>query len=732
MKSKANQEDAIHEDEIEKCLRFDIPSSGGKITPTVRRVRPRVDRKIKYPKAVFFIITNGSVKRFCYYGMKTVLYLYMLKKLHFEEQRATVLYHSWAGLCYFFPIFGGILADTFLGKFSTIVYLSLIYFLGNVLLSITSITNLHLPQVELSLVGLLLIAIGTGGIKPCVSSFGGDQFILPQQKDQLDKFFSFFYFAINAGSLISTFITPIFREDLKCFGEDSCFPVAFGVPAALMLVSIVVFMLGRPLYKINKPKGNIVVSVCKCIWHALKNKSKLSKSNRTKDHWLDYADDRYSEKIISDIKLLLRVLVLFVPLSVFWALFDQQGSKWTSQADRMSGDIIGTSFSIKADQMQVINPFLILAMIPLFQYFIYPIIARCGISTPLRKLATGGLLAAVAFVVSALVEFKIGETDKIVTLRIYNQVDCGFTFNSPALNGSIPPMGFMAFNKVRGSQEMNIEFIPDFGCKIFKATFDTTVTRVEGKGTAFLLSNNSQGYGTMTQIGDFDDINTSSAEPTKLRFLFNSEMQGKIITIKSNLGFGQTLKLPTGKLYTDYIVGQPTGLYNFMYDDNVTLAQDVPQERGGVYVFNIHCQGQTCESKILEAAPGWVHMLWLLPQYVIITAAEIMFSITGFEFAFTQAPVSMKSVLSACWLLTVAFGNLIVVLVAEAKFFENQAYEFLLFAGLMALDMLVFIVLAISYQYVTHHDTEEEEEEDDDKMPHQSTNTLGSTVTNND
>uniref|UniRef100_A0A8D8V3U9 Oligopeptide transporter 1 n=1 Tax=Cacopsylla melanoneura TaxID=428564 RepID=A0A8D8V3U9_9HEMI len=689
-----------------------------------------IEDKIKYPKSVFFIITNEFCERFCYYGMKTVLYLYLIKKLNYEEQGATVLYHSWAGLCYFFPIFGGILADTFLGKFSTIVYLSLIYFLGNVLLSVTSITNLHLPQVELSLVGLLLIAIGTGGIKPCVSSFGGDQFILPQQQDQLDKFFSFFYFAINAGSLISTFITPIFREDLKCFGEDSCFPVAFGVPAALMLVSIVVFIVGRPLYKINKPKGNIVVSVCKCICHALKNKSKLSKSNQTKNHWLDYADDRYSDKIIGDIKILLRVLVLFVPLPVFWALFDQQGSKWTSQANRMSGDFIGTSFTIIPDQMQVINPFLILAMIPLFQYFVYPIIARCGISTPLRKLATGGLLAAVAFVVSALVEFEIRGTDKIVTLRVYNQLDCGFTFNSPALNGTITPMGFIAFNKVRGSQEMPIEFVPDTDCKTVKTPFSTKVTRVETKGTAYLLNNNTLGVGTLTRIGDFDDINTSSAEPTKLRFLYNSEMQGKKITLESNLGYRQTIQLPTDKLYTDYIAGQPTGLYKFIYDDNVILGQDVPQKRGGVFVFNIHCAGQKCESQILEAAHGWVHMLWLLPQYIIITAAEIMFSITGFEFAFTQAPVSMKSVLSACWLLTVAFGNLIVVLVAEAKFFENQAYEFLLFAGLMALDMLVFIILAISYQYVTHHDTEEEE--DDDKMPHQSTNTLGSTVTNND
>jgi len=90
----------------------------------------------------------------------------------------------------------------------------------------------------LALLGLVLIAIGTGGIKPCVSSFGGDQFDLPAQEVYLKKFFSIFYFSINAGSLISTSVTPELREGVQCFGRTSCFPLAFGVPAVLMLIAI--------------------------------------------------------------------------------------------------------------------------------------------------------------------------------------------------------------------------------------------------------------------------------------------------------------------------------------------------------------------------------------------------------------------------------------------------------------------------------------------------------------
>ncbi|KAI5702312.1 hypothetical protein M8J76_016038 [Diaphorina citri] len=107
-----------NDEEIEKFLIVDEKSLEKEKFSLDKKIRrTRTDVKIKYPKSVFFIITNEFCERFCYYGMKTVLYLYMLKKLHYEENNATVLYHSWAGLCYFFPIFGGIIADTFLGKF---------------------------------------------------------------------------------------------------------------------------------------------------------------------------------------------------------------------------------------------------------------------------------------------------------------------------------------------------------------------------------------------------------------------------------------------------------------------------------------------------------------------------------------------------------------------------------------------------------------------------------------
>lgn len=126
----------------------------------------------------------------------------------------------------------------FLSNVRTITYLSVVYAIGSAVIAIGAIPTLGLPASVMTVIGLLLIAVGTGGIKPCVSAFGGDQFKLPQQARQLETFFSLFYFAINAGSLISTSLTPVLREDVHCFGNNDCYSLAFGVPGALMIVSI--------------------------------------------------------------------------------------------------------------------------------------------------------------------------------------------------------------------------------------------------------------------------------------------------------------------------------------------------------------------------------------------------------------------------------------------------------------------------------------------------------------
>uniref|UniRef100_A0AAG5DLX8 Oligopeptide transporter 1 n=1 Tax=Anopheles atroparvus TaxID=41427 RepID=A0AAG5DLX8_ANOAO len=377
----------------------------------------------------------------------SVLGLYLMQKLTYSTDTATVIFHVFKSLMYLCSITGAILADSWLGKYKTILYLSMVYCFGSTLIALGAIPPLNLPATSITILGLLFIAIGWGGMQPCVMAFGGDQFKLPEQAQQLAKFFSLLYFATNVSALISSTVVPILRKDVHCFGDTSCFSLAFGLPAVLMILSIFIFACGRTIYTIRKPSTNMIVLVFKCIGNALSVRAK-ERTISPRSHWLDYAEPKYGKNIVSDIKSLLKILVLYIPLPVYWALFEQQGSSWTFQATRMDGKV--GAYTIKPDQMQVINPLLVLAFIPVFESCIYPVLAQIGIRRPLQKLSLGGLLAGAAFVLSGFVEIALDRTNAILPaahesqLRVFNGLPCDYRFhtNVPNLASfSVPSRG---------------------------------------------------------------------------------------------------------------------------------------------------------------------------------------------------------------------------------------------------------------------------------------------------
>ena len=414
------------------------------------------------------------------FSSAAVLVLYLTRKLDFDDDTATVLYHTFTTLVYFMCVIGAIIADSWLGKFRTILYLSIVYTIGSGCITLGAIPTWDLDARAMTIAGLLLIAFGSGGIKPCVAAFGGEQFKLPEQAKYLALFFSMFYFAVNSGSFVSTMVTPILREDVKCFDDDDCFPLAFGVPGVLMVISIIIFIIGKPLYKISAPAGNMFVKVSKCIWvsitsfmtflslfvyhplvvvvfpflccvlllsvahfmlilfqyaqqTAIRTRSR-EKSINPREHWLDYSEKRWGRQLVDETRILLNVLKLYIPLPVFWALFDQQGSRWTFQATRMDGDL--GFWTIKPDQMQVINPLLILVFIPLYEVAFYPLLSLIGIRRPLQKLTLGGIFAGLAFVISTIVEIQLESTYAVMPkageaqLRIFNGMPCDYRIQS--------------------------------------------------------------------------------------------------------------------------------------------------------------------------------------------------------------------------------------------------------------------------------------------------------------
>lgn len=334
----------------------------------------------RFPSQIKYIIGNEACERFSFYGMRTILVIFMTQHLAVETSQAKAVYHLFNSGCYLMPLVGAFIADRFWGKYNTILYVSLLYCLGHgVLAMFESTAGLY--------AGLALIAMGAGGIKPCVSAFVGDQFT-EEKKHLLEKVFSIFYFSINFGAFFSSLLTPIL---LTRYGAS----VAFGIPGVLMGIATIIFWLGRKQYVIKNPdRSTLSAGFLPIFWCALTHQ----KHRRAGQTFFDAALVRYTAAEVNGAKAAAAVFKLFFGVAVFWSLFDQQGSSWTLQADRMNRNFFG--INLEASQIQALNPILVMVLIPIFSYGVYPLVEKLGIRvTPLRKMSAGMIFAALSFVI---------------------------------------------------------------------------------------------------------------------------------------------------------------------------------------------------------------------------------------------------------------------------------------------------------------------------------------------
>ncbi|KAM4698142.1 solute carrier family 15 member 2 isoform 2-T2 [Rhinophrynus dorsalis] len=674
-----------------------------------------------YPLSIMFIVVNEFCERFSYYGMKAVLTLYFLNYLHWSENLSTTVYHAFSGLCYFTPLIGAPIADAWLGKFNTIFYLSVLYVIGHVVKSVGAIPTIGGAElhVVLSMIGLVAIAFGTGGIKPCVAAFGGDQFEEEHAKER-SKFFSIFYLSINAGSLISTFVTPVLRGDVQCFGGD-CYALAFGVPAALMFVALIVFVSGSGMYRKIPPQGNILASVFKCIGFALKNRwQHRSKQHPKRQHWLDWAEEKYPKKLITEVKMVTKVLFLYIPLPMFWALFDQQGSRWTLQATRMNSNFGG--FVLQPDQIQILNPLLILILIPVFDLGIYPLIKLCKIDfRQIPKMAIGMILAALAFAAATVVEIKINETlpPEAKANEGYLQV---LNLASGNVDVQIPGLDPISQSSLLVKDPVDPDYVK---LKLITEHNDFTAAVVHPGGTTscFLHFHEKSSYSLLVSSNStnvscklVEDARTKPSNGlAAVRFIntlnnkLNITVGDKWTVVAGDYSVSEYLTHKRGKVTAKCsVVGTKIdgdldlGLLDFGAAYTIVIGEET-----GKYVSL---------AKTEDVSANSFHVAWQIPQYVLLSAGEVMFSITGLEFSYSQAPASMKSVLQAGWLLTIAFGNVIVLIVAQAGTLEQWA-EFILFAALLVAVSIIFSIMGYFYVPMNPDDLKEDEDEVKKKLP---------------
>ncbi len=408
----------------------------------------------RLPRQVPYIIGNEACERFSFYGMRNILVQFLVSSVILayipdadREGAAKDIFHSFVIGVYFFPLLGGWLSDRYFGKYNTVFWFSLVYCAGHACLAMFDDNKNGFYT------GLFLIALGSGGIKPLVVSFVGDQFT--RHNKHLAKIvFDAFYWTINFGSFFASLLMPLF---LRSYGPA----VAFGIPGVLMLIATIIFWAGRRKYvRVPPTRGEdphsftkvartalttqvagqgrsgfmvaaagVVIAVGMLLCWALKPAfwpegfgfvitaclalgALIAFGGIGTSMQLERARGIHPDEAVDSVRAVLRIIIVFALTTPFWSLFDQKASTWVLQGKTMivPHDLWWwPSMLVKdAGQMQALNPLLVMLIIPFNNIVLYPALRRAGFEpSALRRMGAGIAFAGVAWIVAGAIQLQI-------------------------------------------------------------------------------------------------------------------------------------------------------------------------------------------------------------------------------------------------------------------------------------------------------------------------------------
>ncbi|MFI5148613.1 MAG: peptide MFS transporter [Bacteroidia bacterium] len=212
-----------------------------------------------HPKGLFVLFATEMWERFNFYGMRALLTLFIINALMISQEKSSIIYGEFLGLCYLTPMLGGFISDRFLGNRYCIMLGGILMAIGQFLL-FTSATifssNLEFAR-TLLYIALGVIILGNGFFKPNISSMVGS--LYPKaEKNKLDSAFTIFYMGINVGAILGQFICP-FIGDHKVNGIQDPYIFKWGFLAAgtAMLLGTLTFILLKNKYVVT-PEGRAI------------------------------------------------------------------------------------------------------------------------------------------------------------------------------------------------------------------------------------------------------------------------------------------------------------------------------------------------------------------------------------------------------------------------------------------------------------------------------------------
>ncbi|XP_050054253.1 peptide transporter family 1-like isoform X4 [Aphis gossypii] len=655
------------------------------------------------PMRMYFVIIMEFLERFSFSSLRSALSFYIRDVLLYNERQAVDIYHVFMMLCYLSAIIGGLVGNSDYGKYKTILTFSILYWIGILMLfwSTVQIKNTLLTNF-MALYSLVFISIGVGAIKCCIAAFGVDQLIGNNQNvtsTQVHGFFSTFYFSIHLGVLFGMITSPIINKILLYKGHNiNGYIIRFGLVVITMSISISVFVCGNPYYFFKKSLTNILPKMIKCIlfslWKRLTSRCKETKNK----HWLESAKDSFSNETINDTKKTLHILYLYIPLSVFWSLFDQQHTTWIFQASRTSDNLLGMPFSVY--MLQVVNPLLVLFTIPLMDRLVYPYLKSHKLfKYPLKRMLLGGGIAGIAFIFAGCLEKCLEENMQDVSIH-----NASTYTKARSANIWISNLGLQKFNatgyfifdhniitpeymKIRIPKRKNqTYFIND------KGIIKKSIVLLVMENSLFKEDNTTFKSPSAVLVPENVFMTSAKKHPYIIHIIVPSNENRRLWLRIKNLTL-ESMSNNKIKIFEEsFCVSQfqnntilkiPSGLYtltiHYMDKKQTPISMNVLKlETESIYIYRNEYDNNLINSRFKsnEILQNRVlSKVWLLPQFVCMTFGETLFAMTGLSFSFSETPESMKTVSISMWYFCVALGNLTVICINKFIAFEKKVVK---------------------------------------------------------
>ncbi|KAK8935127.1 Peptide transporter PTR1 [Platanthera zijinensis] len=402
-------------------------------------------------RACPYILANECCERLAYYGMSTNLVNYMKSSLNQGNATASKNVNNWSGTCYIMPLLGAFVADAYWGRYWTISVFMVIYIFGLILLTMTASVKGLRPlchgdtcdptagQTAAVFVALYLIAVGTGGIKPCVSSFGADQFDESDESEKKSKtsFFNWFYFSINIGALIAASALVYIQTHVG-------WSWGFGIPAVAMAVAVISFFVGTPLYRFQKPGGSPITRIAQVIVASIRkssvkvpsdksllfevsDKESAIQGSRKLEHTehlklfdkaaVETEEDRGNTHVnewrlttvtqIEELKSVLRLLPIWATGIIFSAVYSQMSTMFVLQGNTLDPHM-GPNFEIPAASLSIFDTLSVIVWVPVYDRIIVPIARKITGNergfTQLTRMGIGLFVSIFAMVSAGVLE----------------------------------------------------------------------------------------------------------------------------------------------------------------------------------------------------------------------------------------------------------------------------------------------------------------------------------------